>query len=236
MPTPTRHRGSQIQRWGVLGRALVIPKFKTECYYLFSIHFGIPSAHTNPWPRSLNTEMGSARKGIGDTKAECYYLFSTQFGITSAHTNLSPRSPNTALGGARKGAGDTKTECYYLFSTHFGITSAHTNPSPTSPNAALGGDSDSPVCWVNKVGTFGVSSARTYWWSCLFGLKGTAGDKGAIGQVGPSAGIRWRSPRGYGEQKFEILLMLLAAYEIPGHLLAMENLLGGWTSSSLDIV
>ena len=86
-----------MQRWG--GARKSTDDTKTECYYLFSSHFGITSAHTNPPPRSPNTALGGARKGTDDTKTDCYYLFSTHFGITSAHTNPSPGSPNTALGG-----------------------------------------------------------------------------------------------------------------------------------------
>ena len=77
-------------------------------------------------------------------------------------------------------------------------------------------DSDSQVCWVNKVGTFGVSSAP-YWWSRLFGLAGRLVARVLLD--------RWVIQLVYvddlhvvtvGEQKFETLWMALAAYEILG--------------------
>eukprot|EP00435_Cladocopium_sp_Y103_P024615 s4687_g6.t1 len=88
-------------------------------------------------------------------------------------------------------------------------------------------DSDSPVCWVNRVGTFGVSSAP-YWWSRLFGLTGRLVARVLLD--------RWVLQLVYvddlhmvavGEQKFETLWMALAAYEILGTPFGYKKFAGG---------
>jgi hypothetical protein len=88
-------------------------------------------------------------------------------------------------------------------------------------------DSDSKVCWVNKVGTFGVSSAP-YWWSRLFGLAGRL--------VARLLLDRWILQLVYvddlhvvcvGEQKFETLWMAIAAYEALGTPFGYKKFSGG---------
>ena len=88
-------------------------------------------------------------------------------------------------------------------------------------------DSDSQVCWVNKVGTFGVSSAP-YWWSRLFGLAGRLVSRLLL--------ERWILQLVYvddlhvvtvGAQKFETLWMALAAYEILGTPFGYGKFAGG---------
>eukprot|EP00435_Cladocopium_sp_Y103_P041551 s3778_g11.t1 len=88
-------------------------------------------------------------------------------------------------------------------------------------------DSDSDVCWVNRVGTFGVSSAP-YWWSRLFGLTGRLVARVLLD--------RWVVQLVYvddlhvvavGEQKFETLCMALAAYEALGTPFGYKKFAGG---------
>ena len=88
-------------------------------------------------------------------------------------------------------------------------------------------DSGSPVCWVNKVSTFGVSSAP-YWWSRLFGLTGRLVARILLN--------RWVIQLVYvddlhvvtvGEQKFETMSMALAAHEILGTLFGYGKFAGG---------
>ena len=88
-------------------------------------------------------------------------------------------------------------------------------------------DSDSKVCWVNRVGTFGVSSAP-YWWTRLFGLVGRLVSRLLL--------RRWIYQLVYvddlhavavGEQKFETLWMALAAYEVLGTPFGYKKFSGG---------
>ena len=88
-------------------------------------------------------------------------------------------------------------------------------------------DSDSNVCWVNKVGTFGVSSAP-YWWSRLFGLTGRLVARVLLN--------RWIVQLVYvddlhvvcvGEEKFETLWMAIAAYEALGTPFGYKKFSGG---------
>ena len=87
-------------------------------------------------------------------------------------------------------------------------------------------NSDSDVCWVNKVGTFGVSSAL-YWWSRLFGLAGRLVARVLLN--------RWVVQLVYdddlhvvcvGEEKFQTLWTLLVT----------RNSLADWTCSLLVTV
>ena len=88
-------------------------------------------------------------------------------------------------------------------------------------------NSDSNVCWVNKVGTFGVSSAP-YWWSRLFGLAGRLVARVLLN--------RWVVQLVYvddlhvvcvGEEKFETLWMAIAAYEALGTPFGYKKFSGG---------
>ena len=88
-------------------------------------------------------------------------------------------------------------------------------------------NSDSNVCWVNKVGTFGVSSAP-YWWSRLFGLAGRLVARVLLN--------RWVVQLVYvddlhvvciGEEKFETLWMAVAAYEALGTPFGYKKFSGG---------
>ena len=88
-------------------------------------------------------------------------------------------------------------------------------------------NSDSEVCWVNKVGTFGVSSAP-YWWSRLFGLAGRLVARVLLN--------RWVVQLVYvddlhvvcvGEEKFVTLWMAIAAYEALGTPFGYKKFSGG---------
>ena len=88
-------------------------------------------------------------------------------------------------------------------------------------------NSDSEVCWVNKVGTFGVSSAP-YWWSRLFGLAGRLVARVLVN--------RWVVQLVYvddlhvvcvGEEKFVTLWMAIAAYEALGTPFGYKKFSGG---------
>lgn len=90
-------------------------------------------------------------------------------------------------------------------------------------------DSDSKVIWVNKVGTFGVSSAP-YWWTRLFGLVGRLVSRILLD--------RWILKLVYvddlhmvavGEQKFRTLWMALFLYEAVGTPFAFHKFAGGLT-------
>ena len=85
---------------------------KTEICYLFSIHFGITSAHTKPSPRNPNTDIVTSPTLL--IMLHLRYFFWTWLVAT-------------------KSTGDTETEWYHLFGTHFGIASAHTKPHSNSP-------------------------------------------------------------------------------------------------------
>ena len=88
-------------------------------------------------------------------------------------------------------------------------------------------DSDTKVCWGNRVGTFGVSGAP-YWWTRPFGLVGRLVSRLLL--------RRWSYQLVYvddlhaveaGEQKFETLWMALAAYEVLGTPFGYKKFSGG---------
>ena len=88
-------------------------------------------------------------------------------------------------------------------------------------------DSDSKVIWVNRVGTFGVSSAP-YWWTRLFALVGRLVSRILL--------RRWILKLVYvddihmvavGEQKFRTLWMALFLYEALGTPFAFHKFAGG---------
>ena len=88
-------------------------------------------------------------------------------------------------------------------------------------------DSNSQTIWVNKVGTFGVSSAA-YWWTRLFAAVGRV--------VSRILGIQWILQLVFvddlhlvavGEKKFEVLWIALACYEALGTPFAYHKFAGG---------
>ena len=95
------------------------------------VHF-ITSVHTNPSTRKLNTALGGARTGIGDTKTQRYYLFSTHFGIASVHTNPAPTNQiqrSEVLGRALVIPKRNASTCFFFcFFCGGGATSDHTKP------------------------------------------------------------------------------------------------------------
>ena len=95
------------------------------------------------------------------------------------------------------------------------------------PLLACKSSSSSKVVWMNKVGTFGVSSAAI-WWTRLFGTVG----RWVLRVLGPL----WNLQVVYvddlhiilvGQDKFLVLWMALAAYELVGTPFAYHKFRGG---------
>ena len=91
-------------------------------------------------------------------------------------------------------------------------------------------DSQSDVVWINKTGTFGVSSAP-YWWSKLFAAVGRF--VGHVMQTSPF----WRlvyvdNLHGafVGHSKFELLWIWLLAFEVIGTPFGCHKFKGGFSS------
>ena len=98
------------------------------------------------------------------------------------------------------------------------------------PFMACRADSNSTTVWVNRVGTFGISSAP-YWWSKLFGLVGRF--------VGHLMGCVWFIHLVYvddlhgsftGPSKFLNLWIWLLAFELVGTPFAYHKFRGGFSS------
>lgn len=86
---------------------------------------------------------------------------------------------------------------------------------------------DSPVIWVNKVGTFGISSAA-YWWTRLFALVGRLAT--TVLQRKPSIQLAYVDDLrlvSWGEGKFMWLWMLLPTYEVLGAPCSYKKFKGG---------
>ena len=97
----------------------------------------------------------------------------------------------------------------------------------------LRADSLSKVVWINKVGTFGVSSAP-YWWSKLFALIGRF-----VGHVMQTAAY-WHlvyvddlHGAFTGPLKFELLWVWLLAFEVIGTPFGYHKFKGGTTGMKL---
>ena len=87
--------------------------------------------------------------------------------------------------------------------------------------------SESPVVWVNCVGTFGVSSA-SYWWSRLFALVGRLVT--AVLKQSPNLQIVYADDLHilvWGPHKFLWLWMMIATYEIVGTPFGYHKFKGG---------
>ena len=87
--------------------------------------------------------------------------------------------------------------------------------------------SDSPVVWVNCVGTFGVSSA-SYWWSRLFSLVGRLVT--SVLKREPNLQIVYVDDLHilvWGQHKFLWLWMMIATYEIVGTPFGYHKFKGG---------
>lgn len=98
------------------------------------------------------------------------------------------------------------------------------------PYMACKADSNSSTVWVNKVGTFGISSAP-YWWSKLFALVGRF--------VGHVMGAAWFLHLVYvddlhgaftGASKFLHLWVWVLAFELVGTPFAYHKFRGGFSS------
>lgn len=99
------------------------------------------------------------------------------------------------------------------------------------PYMACKADSNSSTVWVNKVGTFGISSAP-YWWSKLFALVGRF--------VGHVMGTAWFFHLVYvddlhgsftGSSKFLRLWIWVLAFELVGTPFAYRKFRGGFASA-----
>ena len=87
--------------------------------------------------------------------------------------------------------------------------------------------SDSPVVWVNCVGTFGVSSA-SYWWTRLFALVGRLVT--SVLRQAPNLQIVYVDDLHilvWGPDKFLWLWMMIATYEIVGTPFGYHKFKGG---------
>ena len=87
--------------------------------------------------------------------------------------------------------------------------------------------SQSPVLWVNRVGTFGVSSA-SYWWTRLFGLVGRMVTW--VLRRAPNLQIVYVDDLHmlvWGRDKFVWLWMMVATYEILGTPFGYHKFKGG---------
>ena len=98
------------------------------------------------------------------------------------------------------------------------------------PYVCCRADSLSEVVWINKVGTFGVSSAP-YWWSKLFALIGRF-----VGHVMQTAAY-WHlvyvddlHGAFTGSRKFELLWVWLLAFEVIGTPFGYHKFKGGFSS------